>query len=217
MLIFSISFQFESMCCQSEHSTLMFLTWHDPISCVLLVANMLLLLAVAGMAGLFAWHLDTLVVRSVAFYLSVLPDNPQLPTGLQVFCQGIHLLPCLGPKLRGWPVCSDLLSGSAVYLSNLACGVDALPTGNTSTFLSWRCLIAQSSARWALCCLSPTMTASPSASLPAAMWARTWQRTTRPHVSPSACSSTLCPRLPYLPLPMSTRAITCWLSTCWPH
>lgn len=106
----------------------MFLTWHEPISCELLVADMLLLLAVAGMAGLLAWHLDTLVVRSAAFYLSALPDHPHLPTGLQVFCQGIHLLPCLGPELRSWTVCSDPLSGPAVYLCTLACGMDALPT-----------------------------------------------------------------------------------------
>lgn len=42
---------------------MVFLTWHKPISWVLLAANTLLLL-VAGTAGLFAWHLDTPVVRS---------------------------------------------------------------------------------------------------------------------------------------------------------
>nr|XP_017497317.2 taste receptor type 1 member 1 isoform X1 [Manis javanica] len=44
--------------------TVVFLTWHEPISCMLLAANTLLLLVVAGTAGLFAWHLDTPVVRS---------------------------------------------------------------------------------------------------------------------------------------------------------
>ncbi|XP_077747528.1 taste receptor type 1 member 1 isoform X2 [Canis aureus] len=44
--------------------TVVFLTWHEPISWVLLAANTLLLLLVAGTAGLFAWHLDTPVVRS---------------------------------------------------------------------------------------------------------------------------------------------------------
>ncbi|XP_006885978.1 PREDICTED: taste receptor type 1 member 1-like [Elephantulus edwardii] len=43
---------------------IVFITWDEPISCVLLVANTLLLLLVAGTAGLFAWHLDTPVVRS---------------------------------------------------------------------------------------------------------------------------------------------------------
>uniref|UniRef100_A0A7N5KLM8 Taste 1 receptor member 1 n=1 Tax=Ailuropoda melanoleuca TaxID=9646 RepID=A0A7N5KLM8_AILME len=42
--------------------TVVFLTWHEPISWVLLAANTLLL--VAGTAGLFVWHLDTPVVRS---------------------------------------------------------------------------------------------------------------------------------------------------------
>ncbi|XP_047647241.1 taste receptor type 1 member 1 isoform X3 [Phacochoerus africanus] len=44
--------------------TVVFLTWHEPISCVLLAANTMLLLLVAGTAGLFAWYLDTPVVRS---------------------------------------------------------------------------------------------------------------------------------------------------------
>ncbi|XP_060056945.1 taste receptor type 1 member 1 isoform X2 [Erinaceus europaeus] len=44
--------------------TVVFLTWHEPISWVLLAANMLLQLLLAGTAGLFAWHLDTPVVRS---------------------------------------------------------------------------------------------------------------------------------------------------------
>uniref|UniRef100_A0A8B9XQV7 Taste 1 receptor member 1 n=1 Tax=Bos mutus grunniens TaxID=30521 RepID=A0A8B9XQV7_BOSMU len=44
--------------------TVVFLTWHEPVSLVLLAANTLLLLVVAGTAGLFAWHLDTPVVRS---------------------------------------------------------------------------------------------------------------------------------------------------------
>lgn len=39
--------------------TVVFLTWHDTISWVLLAANTLLLLLLAGTAGLFAWHLDT--------------------------------------------------------------------------------------------------------------------------------------------------------------
>lgn len=88
----------------------------------------------------------------------VLPDNPLLQ--LQVFCQGIHLPQCLGPKPWSWPVCSDQLSGPAIYLSNLACGVD------------------------------PPTLVSQSAPLPAAVGVRTCQRPTRPNVSPSACSST---------------------------
>ena len=44
--------------------TVVFLTWHEPVSLVLLAANTMLLLVVAGTAGLFAWHLDTPVVRS---------------------------------------------------------------------------------------------------------------------------------------------------------
>ncbi|KAJ8780676.1 hypothetical protein J1605_000719 [Eschrichtius robustus] len=43
--------------------TVVFLTWHEPMSWVLLAANTLLLLLGAGIAGLFAWHLDTPVVR----------------------------------------------------------------------------------------------------------------------------------------------------------
>ncbi|XP_045880997.1 taste receptor type 1 member 1 [Meles meles] len=44
--------------------TVVFLTWHEPISWVLLAANALLLVLVAGTAGLFAWHSETPVVRS---------------------------------------------------------------------------------------------------------------------------------------------------------
>uniref|UniRef100_A0A8C3X839 Taste 1 receptor member 1 n=1 Tax=Catagonus wagneri TaxID=51154 RepID=A0A8C3X839_9CETA len=44
--------------------TVVFLTWHEPISWVLLAANTTLLLLVAGTAGLFARYLDTPVVRS---------------------------------------------------------------------------------------------------------------------------------------------------------
>uniref|UniRef100_A0A8C2UX83 Taste 1 receptor member 1 n=1 Tax=Chinchilla lanigera TaxID=34839 RepID=A0A8C2UX83_CHILA len=44
--------------------TVVVLTWHEPISWVLLAANTLLLLLLLGTAGLFAWHLDTPVVRS---------------------------------------------------------------------------------------------------------------------------------------------------------
>ncbi|KAG8505541.1 Taste receptor type 1 member 1 [Galemys pyrenaicus] len=44
--------------------TVVFLTWHEPVSWVLLAANTLLLLLLAGTVGLFAWHLDTPVVRS---------------------------------------------------------------------------------------------------------------------------------------------------------
>ncbi|XP_058408766.1 taste receptor type 1 member 1 isoform X1 [Diceros bicornis minor] len=44
--------------------TVVFLTWHEPVSWVLLAANTLLLVVVVGTAGLFAWHLDTPVVRS---------------------------------------------------------------------------------------------------------------------------------------------------------
>ncbi|KAM9687703.1 taste receptor type 1 member 1 [Trichechus inunguis] len=44
--------------------TVVFLTWHNPISWVLLAANTLLLLLLGGTAGLFAWHFDTPVVKS---------------------------------------------------------------------------------------------------------------------------------------------------------
>ncbi|KAM6174151.1 taste receptor type 1 member 1 [Erethizon dorsatum] len=44
--------------------TVVVLTWHEPVSWVLLAANTLLLLLLVGTAGLFAWHLDTPVVRS---------------------------------------------------------------------------------------------------------------------------------------------------------
>ncbi|KAL2773432.1 taste receptor type 1 member 1 isoform b precursor [Daubentonia madagascariensis] len=44
--------------------TVVCLTWHEHISWVLLAANLLLLLLLVGTAGLFAWHLDTPVVRS---------------------------------------------------------------------------------------------------------------------------------------------------------
>ncbi|XP_012887106.1 PREDICTED: taste receptor type 1 member 1 [Dipodomys ordii] len=44
--------------------TVVFLTWLEPISCVLLTANTLLLLLLIGTAILFAWHHDTPVVRS---------------------------------------------------------------------------------------------------------------------------------------------------------
>lgn len=44
--------------------TVVFLAWHEPVSWVLLAANTLLLLVVVGTAGLFAWHLETPVVRS---------------------------------------------------------------------------------------------------------------------------------------------------------
>ncbi|XP_010626166.1 taste receptor type 1 member 1 isoform X2 [Fukomys damarensis] len=44
--------------------TVVVLTWHEPISWVLLAVNTLLLLLLVGTAGLFAWHLDTPVVRS---------------------------------------------------------------------------------------------------------------------------------------------------------
>lgn len=101
-----------------------------------------------------------------------------------VFCQGIRLPQCLGPKPWSWPVCSDQLSGPAIYLSSLACGVD------------------------------PPTLVSQSAPLPAAVGVRTCQRPTRPNVSPSACSST--PGSPSSPLPVSIRASTCRLSTCWP-
>ncbi|XP_068934821.1 taste receptor type 1 member 1 isoform X1 [Petaurus breviceps papuanus] len=44
--------------------TIEFLTWHHPVSLVLMGANTLLLLLLAGVASLFARHLDTPVVRS---------------------------------------------------------------------------------------------------------------------------------------------------------
>ncbi|XP_075802811.1 taste receptor type 1 member 1 isoform X2 [Microtus pennsylvanicus] len=44
--------------------TVEFLTWHDPVSVVLLTANTLLLLLVVGTTGLFVRHLHTPVVRS---------------------------------------------------------------------------------------------------------------------------------------------------------
>ncbi|XP_074074686.1 taste receptor type 1 member 1 isoform X2 [Macrotis lagotis] len=44
--------------------TIEFLAWHHPVSLVLIGANTLILLLLAGVASLFAWHLDTPVVRS---------------------------------------------------------------------------------------------------------------------------------------------------------
>uniref|UniRef100_A0A2I3GGU1 Taste 1 receptor member 1 n=1 Tax=Nomascus leucogenys TaxID=61853 RepID=A0A2I3GGU1_NOMLE len=44
--------------------TVAFLAWHEHTSWVLLAANTVLLLLLLGTAGLFAWHLDTPVVRS---------------------------------------------------------------------------------------------------------------------------------------------------------
>ncbi|XP_038189626.1 taste receptor type 1 member 1 [Arvicola amphibius] len=44
--------------------TVEFLTWHEPVSVVLLTANTLLLLLVVGTTGLFVRHLHTPVVRS---------------------------------------------------------------------------------------------------------------------------------------------------------
>nr|BCT43487.1 taste 1 receptor member 1 [Callithrix jacchus] len=44
--------------------TVVFLGWHEHTSWVLLAANTVLLLLLLGTAGLFAWHLDTPVVRS---------------------------------------------------------------------------------------------------------------------------------------------------------
>ncbi|XP_049731827.1 taste receptor type 1 member 1 isoform X1 [Elephas maximus indicus] len=44
--------------------TVVFLTWHTPISWVLLATNTLLLLLLVGTAGLFGLHLDTPVVKS---------------------------------------------------------------------------------------------------------------------------------------------------------
>ncbi|XP_055118137.1 taste receptor type 1 member 1 isoform X1 [Symphalangus syndactylus] len=44
--------------------TVVFLAWHEHTSWVLLAANTALLLLLLGTAGLFAWHLDTPVVRS---------------------------------------------------------------------------------------------------------------------------------------------------------
>ncbi|XP_061017218.1 taste receptor type 1 member 1 [Dama dama] len=82
-----------------------FLTWHEPVSLVLLAANTLLLVVVAGTAGLFAWHLDTPVVRSAGGRLCFLMlgslaggtwglygffGEPTLPTCL--LCQGLFSL-----------------------------------------------------------------------------------------------------------------------------
>uniref|UniRef100_H0WIR9 Taste 1 receptor member 1 n=1 Tax=Otolemur garnettii TaxID=30611 RepID=H0WIR9_OTOGA len=52
--------------------TVVFLAWHEHISWVLLGANTLLLLLLVGAAGLFAWHLDTPVVRSAGGHLCFL-------------------------------------------------------------------------------------------------------------------------------------------------
>eukprot|EP00069_Balaena_mysticetus_P015968 bmy_09524T0 len=85
--------------------TVVFLTWHEPISWVLLAANTLLLLLGAGTAGLFAWHLDTPVVRSAGGRLCFLMlgslaggscghygffGEPTLPTCL--LCKGLFAL-----------------------------------------------------------------------------------------------------------------------------
>uniref|UniRef100_A0A2K5ED17 Taste 1 receptor member 1 n=1 Tax=Aotus nancymaae TaxID=37293 RepID=A0A2K5ED17_AOTNA len=52
--------------------TVVFLAWHEYTSWVLLAANTLLLLLLLGTAGLFAWHLDTPVVRSAGGQLCFL-------------------------------------------------------------------------------------------------------------------------------------------------
>uniref|UniRef100_A0A8C9AQA1 Taste 1 receptor member 1 n=1 Tax=Prolemur simus TaxID=1328070 RepID=A0A8C9AQA1_PROSS len=52
--------------------TVVYLTWHERISWVLLAGNSLLLLLLIGTAGLFAWHLDTPVVRSAGGQLCFL-------------------------------------------------------------------------------------------------------------------------------------------------
>uniref|UniRef100_A0A2K5RV67 Taste 1 receptor member 1 n=1 Tax=Cebus imitator TaxID=2715852 RepID=A0A2K5RV67_CEBIM len=52
--------------------TVVFLAWHEHTSWVLLAANTLLLLLLLGTAGLFAWHLDTPVVRSAGGQLCFL-------------------------------------------------------------------------------------------------------------------------------------------------
>ncbi|XP_069333393.1 taste receptor type 1 member 1 isoform X2 [Eulemur rufifrons] len=52
--------------------TVVCLAWHERISWVLLAANSLLLLLLVGTAGLFAWHLDTPVVRSAGGQLCFL-------------------------------------------------------------------------------------------------------------------------------------------------
>ncbi|XP_007940773.1 taste receptor type 1 member 1 [Orycteropus afer afer] len=66
--------------------TVVFFTWHDPSSCVLVVANTLLLLLLVGTAGLFAWHLDTPVVRSAGGRLCFLMLGSLATGSCSLYC-----------------------------------------------------------------------------------------------------------------------------------
>uniref|UniRef100_A0A4X2M1S1 G-protein coupled receptors family 3 profile domain-containing protein n=1 Tax=Vombatus ursinus TaxID=29139 RepID=A0A4X2M1S1_VOMUR len=66
--------------------TIEFLAWHHPVSLVLMGANTLLLLLLAGVASLFAWHLDTPVVRSAGGRMCFLMLGSLAGAGCSPYC-----------------------------------------------------------------------------------------------------------------------------------
>ncbi|XP_072464830.1 taste receptor type 1 member 1 [Notamacropus eugenii] len=63
-----------------------FLAWHHPVSLVLMGANTLLLLLLAGVASLFARHLDTPVVRSAGGRMCFLMLGSLAAAGCSPYC-----------------------------------------------------------------------------------------------------------------------------------
>ncbi|XP_075394280.1 taste receptor type 1 member 1 isoform X2 [Tenrec ecaudatus] len=114
--------------------TLVVFTWRDPISWVLLAANTLLLLLLAGTAGLFAWHLDTPVVRSAGGSLCFLMLG-SLAVGscsLYFFFGVPSLLTCLlrlAPFFLGFTVflsCLTIRSFQLVFIFKFSAKVPGL-------------------------------------------------------------------------------------------
>ncbi|XP_043847098.1 taste receptor type 1 member 1 [Dromiciops gliroides] len=66
--------------------TVEFLAWNHPVSVVLIGANTLLLLLLAGVAGLFARHLDTPVVRSAGGRMCFLMLGSLAGAGCSPYC-----------------------------------------------------------------------------------------------------------------------------------
>ncbi|XP_074162491.1 taste receptor type 1 member 1 [Sminthopsis crassicaudata] len=66
--------------------TVEFLPWNHPVSLVLMGANTLLLLLLAGVASLFAWHLDTPVVRSAGGRMCFLMLGSLAGAGCSPYC-----------------------------------------------------------------------------------------------------------------------------------
>uniref|UniRef100_A0A7N4PHL6 Taste 1 receptor member 1 n=1 Tax=Sarcophilus harrisii TaxID=9305 RepID=A0A7N4PHL6_SARHA len=66
--------------------TIEFLPWHHPVSLVLMGANTLLLLLLAGVASLFARHLDTPVVRSAGGRMCFLMLGSLAGAGCSPYC-----------------------------------------------------------------------------------------------------------------------------------